>query len=125
MIRLYSIEDFYVEVWYKTSTNKIDRVEGALPHIEYDEMGRPIKIWISAQTGEGLSLVREVLLDFFGGGLIRRRLHLTPLEGDLRAGLYRHAFVLSRPDQHVAWRGDCIPQDPLALIDLVRGAHIV
>jgi len=27
VIRLYSIDDFYVEVWYKTSTNKIDRVE--------------------------------------------------------------------------------------------------
>jgi hypothetical protein len=27
VIRLYGIEDFYVEVWYKTSTNKIDRVE--------------------------------------------------------------------------------------------------
>jgi len=27
VIRLYCIEDFYVEVWYKTSSNKIDRVE--------------------------------------------------------------------------------------------------
>ena len=27
VIRLYNIEDFYVEVWYKTSSNKIDRVE--------------------------------------------------------------------------------------------------
>jgi len=27
VIRLYSIDDFCVEVWYKTSTNKIDRVE--------------------------------------------------------------------------------------------------
>jgi hypothetical protein len=27
VIRLYSIDDFYVEVWYKTSSNKIDRVE--------------------------------------------------------------------------------------------------
>ena len=27
VIRLYSIEDFYVEVWHKTSSNKIDRVE--------------------------------------------------------------------------------------------------
>ena len=84
--------------------NKIDRVEGALPHIEHDEMGRPIKIWISAETGEGLSLVREVLLDFFGGGLIRRRLHLTPLEGDVRAGLYRHAKVLrDEPDEEGGW----------------------
>ena len=27
VIRLYQVDDFYVEVWYKTSTNKIDRVE--------------------------------------------------------------------------------------------------
>ncbi len=32
------------------------------------------------------------------------------------------ALVLSRPDQHVAWRGDRLPADPLALIDRVRGA---
>lgn len=38
------------------------------------------------------------------------------------AGLYRHALVLSRPDQHVAWRGQQSPSDPLALIDRVRGA---
>jgi hypothetical protein len=31
-------------------------------------------------------------------------------------------LVLSRPDQHVAWRGDSVPADPLALIDRVRGA---
>jgi hypothetical protein len=30
-------------------------------------------------------------------------------------------LVLSRPDQHVAWRGDRLPADPLALIDQVRG----
>jgi 2-polyprenyl-6-methoxyphenol hydroxylase-like FAD-dependent oxidoreductase len=33
-----------------------------------------------------------------------------------------HRLVLSRPDQHVAWRGDTLPPDPLALIDRVRGA---
>jgi 2-polyprenyl-6-methoxyphenol hydroxylase-like FAD-dependent oxidoreductase len=32
------------------------------------------------------------------------------------------ALVLSRPDQHVAWRGHRAPADPLALIDHVRGA---
>ena len=34
----------------------------------------------------------------------------------------RHRLVLSRPDQHVAWRGDTLPPDPLTLIDRVRGA---
>jgi 2-polyprenyl-6-methoxyphenol hydroxylase-like FAD-dependent oxidoreductase len=35
---------------------------------------------------------------------------------------YRHKLLLSRPDQHVAWRGDRLPDDPRALIDIVRGA---
>jgi 2-polyprenyl-6-methoxyphenol hydroxylase-like FAD-dependent oxidoreductase len=37
------------------------------------------------------------------------------------ASPYQGALVLSRPDQHVAWRGDHSPADPLALIDRVRG----
>lgn len=32
------------------------------------------------------------------------------------------SLVLSRPDQHVAWRGDRVPADPVALIDRIRGA---
>ena len=38
------------------------------------------------------------------------------------AGLYTTKLVLSRPDQHVAWRGDACPKDSLGLIDLIRGA---
>jgi 2-polyprenyl-6-methoxyphenol hydroxylase-like FAD-dependent oxidoreductase len=34
----------------------------------------------------------------------------------------KHALVLSRPDQHVAWRGNSPPEDALALINLIRGA---
>jgi hypothetical protein len=36
--------------------------------------------------------------------------------------LYHHKLVLVRPDQHVAWRCDAEPADPLDLVDLVRGA---
>src|SRR5262245_40325270 len=38
--------------------------------------------------------------------------------------LYARKLALVRPDQHVAWRGDAEPADPLALIDLVRGARM-
>jgi 2-polyprenyl-6-methoxyphenol hydroxylase-like FAD-dependent oxidoreductase len=45
---------------------------------------------------------------------------------DLPAGaasdLYPQKLVLARPDQHVAWRGDALPADPLVLVDRVRGA---
>lgn len=37
-------------------------------------------------------------------------------------GLYREKLVLSRPDQHVAWRGNTLPADALALVERIRGA---
>jgi hypothetical protein len=38
--------------------------------------------------------------------------------------LYERNLVLVRPDQHVAWRGDDVPTDALAVVDRVRGAGI-
>ena len=49
-------------------------------------------------------------------------LALFDTEADDAAALYPCKLLLSRPDQHVAWRGDKLPDDPLALIDKVRGA---
>ena len=37
--------------------------------------------------------------------------------------LYGGRSVLIRPDGHVAWRGDAMPADPLAVVDRVRGAY--
>jgi hypothetical protein len=54
----------------------------------------------------------------------RRDVPLRVLDVQSReaTGLYRHALVLSRPDQHVAWRGDRLPVDAEALVDRIRGA---
>jgi FAD binding domain-containing protein/aromatic ring hydroxylase-like protein len=49
-------------------------------------------------------------------------LRVLDLERPTTAMFYGERLVLSRPDQHVAWRGNTIPADPLALIDRVRGA---
>jgi hypothetical protein len=35
---------------------------------------------------------------------------------------YTHQLILSRPDQHIAWRGNTTPDDPAALINCIRGA---
>ena len=48
-------------------------------------------------------------------------LHLLDVDAEM-TDPYRENLILSRPDQHVAWRGDTPPADPLALIDRVRGA---
>jgi 2-polyprenyl-6-methoxyphenol hydroxylase-like FAD-dependent oxidoreductase len=56
----------------------------------------------------------------------RRGLPLAVLDvdADQAAALYPCKLLLSRPDRHVAWRGDTLPADSLTLIDLVRGAAV-
>jgi hypothetical protein len=62
------------------------------------------------------------------GGLVaaaaQRRLPLVVLDVDAddSPSLYPQRLILSRPDQHVAWRGDEPPQDPVGVIDRLRGA---
>jgi 2-polyprenyl-6-methoxyphenol hydroxylase-like FAD-dependent oxidoreductase len=78
--------------------------------------------------GPGYTLLRfdpAVEIDAVVAAAAGRGVPLTVLDvaSDAVAGLYRHKLLLSRPDQHVAWRGDEQPADPLALIDLIRGAQ--
>ncbi len=40
---------------------------------------------------------------------------------DERIPVYREALLLSRPDLHVAWRGNGLPENPMAFMDLIRG----
>jgi 2-polyprenyl-6-methoxyphenol hydroxylase-like FAD-dependent oxidoreductase len=49
-------------------------------------------------------------------------LRTVTVEEPAAAALYERKLVLVRPDGHVAWRGDRVPADPLALVDRVRGA---
>lgn len=41
--------------------NKIDLIEGCEPHIDYDAEGRVQRVWVSAASGAGLDLLRQVL----------------------------------------------------------------
>jgi hypothetical protein len=53
-----------------------------------------------------------------------RQVPLTVLDVDAQElpQAYRHKLLLSRPDQHVAWRGDSLPEDVAALVERIRGA---
>ena len=51
-----------------------------------------------------------------------RKLPLKVIDVAAPAAMARDGvLVLSRPDQHVAWRGHCAPADSSALIDRIRG----
>ncbi len=49
-------------------------------------------------------------------------LRILPISDPDAAALYDRTLVISRPDQHVAWRGNALPDDPGQLIDKLRGA---
>jgi GTP-binding protein HflX len=85
--------------------NKVDRLEGVVPHVERDASGRPARVWISARSGAGLDLLKGLLEEVLGGGIERRMLTLSADQGELRARLYREARVLSdEPDGEGGWR---------------------
>ena len=77
--------------------------------------------------GQGLTLLalgREVKCSGLAEAAGARGVPLAVLrrsEPELRE-LYQARIVLVRPDQHVGWRADVEPQDPGAVIDILRGA---
>ena len=48
-------------------------------------------------------------------------LRVVDVTGVALRTVYGEALVLSRPDQHLAWRGNTLPVDPGRLLDQVRG----
>jgi 2-polyprenyl-6-methoxyphenol hydroxylase-like FAD-dependent oxidoreductase len=84
----------------------------------YDAVGRDYTLLRLDRTADPQPLITAAN---------KRGLPLDVLDVNLRdadaAQPYRHHLVLVRPDQHVAWRGDAAPADPLGLIDRVRGAQ--
>lgn len=77
--------------------------------------------------GEGFTLLRfDVTADVAALEAAARSrgvpLKVLDVERPDMAGYDGSALVLSRPDQHVAWRGARLPDDPLGLIDRIRGA---
>ncbi|WP_040785865.1 aromatic-ring hydroxylase C-terminal domain-containing protein [Nocardia pneumoniae] len=50
-------------------------------------------------------------------------LDVVDVRDDHARALYERDLVLVRPDQHVAWRGDSAPGEPLVVVDRIRGAH--
>lgn len=91
--------------------NKIDLVDGIAPHLDRDDDGRPLRVWVSARTGAGLELLRDAITEYLqvisaqahgevqSYGQVRHRqlcrLRLSPAAGRLRAALFQQGAVKS------------------------------
>jgi GTP-binding protein HflX len=85
--------------------NKIDLVPDASPAIERGAEGRVKRIWLSAQTGDGIDLLLRAIAEFCRPEEVRRRISLGPLDGALRAWFYAHGRVIAdEPSPAGGWK---------------------
>jgi 2-polyprenyl-6-methoxyphenol hydroxylase-like FAD-dependent oxidoreductase len=96
--------------------------------------GRAPHVWLADGSstldlfGRGFILLRSGDDPPLGAGLAAAAaeqgvpLRVVRPPGVAVAEAYQYRLVLVRPDGHVAWRGDADPDDPAAIIALVRGA---
>lgn len=75
--------------------NKVDLLSDTEPHIDRDDAGKPIAVWLSAQTGVGCNLLEEAISELLGKEVVNGQLVLTPQQGRLRAMLYAQQAVVA------------------------------
>jgi GTP-binding protein HflX len=73
--------------------NKSDLINRQ-PIIERDESGKPVRVWLSAQTGGGIELLKEALAEIFRDLRVQGWVLLEPHEAALRARLYEMKVVM-------------------------------
>jgi GTP-binding protein HflX len=97
--------------------NKIDVQDDVRPHIDFDDQGKPVRIWLSAQTGSGIELLFEALTSLLSGEMRILQLAIPVEQGKLRALLYQMECVES---ESYAENGDCLLDIRLNNIDWQR-----
>jgi GTP-binding protein HflX len=78
--------------------NKIDLLEDRQPRVDRDDEGNPIRVWLSAETGQGIDLLLEVLAGQFAPTKNKRKFHLRADQGEIRAKLFTCAKII---DEHI------------------------
>lgn len=73
--------------------NKLDLLPDQQPRIDRDESGRPVAVWLSAQSGLGLDLLLTALSECLGQKMVSGQLLLGSDMGRLRAKLYELSVV--------------------------------
>lgn len=68
--------------------NKIDKLEGFVPRIDRDQENRPIRVWLSVQSGAGIPLLWQALSERLAGEIAQYALRLPPEAGRLRSRFY-------------------------------------
>jgi len=100
-----------------TIMNKIDALDDVEPRIDFDEQGKPTRVWLSAHTGEGVALLFEALTAHLSGQIRALQLALPPAQGKLRAAFYELNCIESESFDE---NGHCLLDIRINNVDLSR-----
>lgn len=75
--------------------NKIDKLEGVVPCIEYNDEGNPVSVSISAKSGLGIDLLFKAISECLGNDLVEVMAILSYDKASLRNKLYDAKAVIS------------------------------
>ena len=85
--------------------NKIDNLHDLSPRIDRDQMGMPIRVWLSAQANIGIDLLFDALAERLEREIIQHNLKIPPNAGKLRGALYKLNCIT---DEHFDEQGNCL-----------------
>ncbi|WP_017443722.1 ribosome rescue GTPase HflX [Gayadomonas joobiniege] len=68
--------------------NKIDQLDGVRPHVDRDDEGNIVRVWLSAQTGEGCQLLLDALQERLARQMVEYQLAIPQSEQQWRGIFY-------------------------------------
>ncbi|MEC9359162.1 MAG: ribosome rescue GTPase HflX [Pseudomonadota bacterium] len=74
--------------------NKIDLLDRETPELQRDAEAQVTRIYVSAESGQGLDTLRKVVRDHFFADSVEREVRVPLRAGGLRARLFEHEAVL-------------------------------
>lgn len=97
--------------------NKIDLLADEIARVEHDAHGRPSRVYVSAERGDGIDALRVALAAFCHADMVEGRLRIPPAAGRLRSQLFDLGVV--EQESH-ADNGDTLLSVTASQADLER-----
>lgn len=75
--------------------NKVDRLDSIEPHIEYNDDGKPVAVYLSAQQNQGIDLLFEAMRVRLKNELVCERVLLPTTSGQIYTKFYQQQCIKS------------------------------
>jgi len=97
--------------------NKVDKLDDGKCRIDYDDENKPIRVWLSAISGQGTEFLYQALTERLAGTMKVVSLRLPPMQGNIVNHLYNLDCIAH---EEFAENGDWLLDIRMTMIDWQR-----